>query len=63
MRMMSVSMKVSSMIKEEGDDGTVALRRTVAKAVTEEMFNNFKSYQEAELYDYQFMSSIDRRRS
>ena len=45
--------------KEEGDDGTVALRRTAAKAVTEEIFNNFKSYQEAELYDYQFMSSIN----
>ena len=45
--------------KEEGDDGTVALRRTAAKAVTEEILNNFKSYQEAELYDYQFMSSIN----
>ena len=31
--------------KEEGDDGTVALRRTAAKAVTQEIFNSFKSYQ------------------
>ena len=45
--------------KEEGDDGTAALRRTAAKAVTEEIFNSFKSYQEAELYDFQFMSSIN----
>ena len=46
-------------IHVDGDDGTAALRRTAAMAVTEETFNNFKLCQEAELEDYQFMSAID----
>ena len=43
----------------DGDEGALALRRTAAMAVTEEMFENFKMYNEAGLQDFEFMSSMD----
>ena len=46
-------------ISEKEDDGIAALRRTVAMAITEEIYKQFKSFGEAGLYDYKFMSSID----
>ena len=46
-------------VKIDGEDGASALRRTAAVAVTEDLFNDFKLYQEAGLEDFQFMASMD----
>ena len=46
-------------VTEEGDEGALALRRTAAMAVTEEMFENFQIYENAGLEDFQFMSSME----
>ena len=47
-------------VATEGDEeGTLALRRTAAMAVTEEIFQNFQLYNKAELHDFQFMTSVD----
>ena len=45
--------------KRDGDDGALALRRTAAKAVTEEIFQNFQVFKEAGLDDFQFMTNMD----
>ena len=48
-----------NVVKEDGDDGVLALRRTASVAVTEEMFQNFRLYQEAGLEDFQFMDNMN----
>ena len=47
-------------VATEGDEeGALALRRTAAMAVTEEIFQNFQLYSKAELRDFHFMTSVD----
>ena len=48
-----------NVVKEDGDDGVLALRRTAAVAVTEEIFQIFQLYQGAGLKDFQFMANIN----
>ena len=47
-------------VATEGDEeGALALRRTAAMAVTEEIFQNFQLYNKAKLHDFNFMTSVD----
>ena len=46
-------------VTKEGDEGALALRRTAAMAVTDEMYENFQMYKNAGLEDFQFMSSME----
>ena len=46
-------------VATEGDEeGALALRRTAAMAVTEEIFQNFQLYNMAKLPDFDFMTSV-----
>ena len=44
---------------EDDEEGVLALRRTAAMAVTDEIFKNFQLYNKAELYDFNFMANVD----
>lgn len=48
----------NNVVSMTDDEGALALRRTAAIAVTEEVFQEYKMYQQAGLEDFEFMSDI-----
>merc|ERR1712240_488345 len=43
---------------ETHDEGVISLRRTAAMGLTEEVFQDFRTYKKAGLKDYKFMTGV-----